>query len=211
MVQGGECYRARIAGMTYGWGEAPAAWAAVQDGSLRPDESANSTGDCLAVSGEPHRYAADITLHRKHAYIASKNNGGIMGNHRIAGFGLIAAAMLTMTACGGSSSTANTGYSTPIKTTSEVVYEVFGRQTSASVTIETPTGTSQKDISLPLMIKASTDTGLTYTFQQGSFVYISAQGRGGPFEVICRITVDGTVISRNSATGYGVASCKGTA
>lgn len=34
--RGGECYRARIAGRVYGWGEGPDIWAALLDGSFRP-------------------------------------------------------------------------------------------------------------------------------------------------------------------------------
>lgn len=36
--KGGECYRVRIAGLTYGWGEGPSVWEAVLDGSFRPDD-----------------------------------------------------------------------------------------------------------------------------------------------------------------------------
>ncbi|BCW69977.1 hypothetical protein NicSoilB8_10210 [Arthrobacter sp. NicSoilB8] len=36
--KGGVCYRARIAGTTSGGGEGPAIWAAVLDGSFRPDD-----------------------------------------------------------------------------------------------------------------------------------------------------------------------------
>jgi hypothetical protein len=36
--KGGVCYRVRIAGVNYGWGEGPDVWEAVQDGSFRPDD-----------------------------------------------------------------------------------------------------------------------------------------------------------------------------
>jgi len=36
--KGGICYRVRIAGVTYGWGEGPPVWAAVLDGSFRPND-----------------------------------------------------------------------------------------------------------------------------------------------------------------------------
>lgn len=36
--KGGVCYRVRIAGRPYGWGEGPAVWAAVQDGTFRPGD-----------------------------------------------------------------------------------------------------------------------------------------------------------------------------
>ncbi|WP_155854617.1 hypothetical protein [Paenarthrobacter nicotinovorans] len=86
-------------------------------------------------------------------------------------------------------------------------------QKGASITMETPTGTSQQDVSIPLKKKSAgaSDTGLTFTFDPGDFVYISAQGRGGSNNVICRISVNGKVISQNTATGYGIATCKGKA
>ena len=117
---------------------------------------------------------------------------------------------LTLGGCGSSSSAITTKTSSEKKLTHTVLYEVVGGQKSASVTIETPTGTSQKDISIPLKKTNTTTTGITYTFDSGSFVYISAQGNGGSNNIICRISVDGKVISRNEATGYGIATCKGT-
>lgn len=36
--KGGECYRVRVADVTYGWGEGPAVWAALRDGSFRPND-----------------------------------------------------------------------------------------------------------------------------------------------------------------------------
>lgn len=33
--KGGTCYRVIVAGTVYGWGEGPAVWAAVADGSFR--------------------------------------------------------------------------------------------------------------------------------------------------------------------------------
>lgn len=59
--------------------------------------------------------------------------------------------------------------------------------------------------------RGGSETGLAFAFDPGSFVYISAQGRGGSNNVICCISVDGKVISQNSATGYGIATCKGKA
>jgi hypothetical protein len=36
--KGGVCTKVRVAGVTYGWGEGPDVWAAVLDGSFRPDD-----------------------------------------------------------------------------------------------------------------------------------------------------------------------------
>lgn len=36
--KGGRCYRVNISGVMYGWGEGPAVWAALLDGSFRPND-----------------------------------------------------------------------------------------------------------------------------------------------------------------------------
>jgi hypothetical protein len=94
--------------------------------------------------------------------------------------------------------------------TSEVVYEVEGDPAYAEVTLETPTGSTQVSPDLPMGFK---DGGkLTYTFSPGDFVYISAQNPDEYGSVTCRITVNGEVISENTASGsYAIATCKGHA
>ena len=92
----------------------------------------------------------------------------------------------------------------------EVLYEVEGTAPSASLTIESPSGTEQAKISLPLTNKSGT-LGLTLKFNRGAFVYVSAQNEDDFGSVTCRITVDGQVVSENTSTGeYGIASCKGS-
>lgn len=93
----------------------------------------------------------------------------------------------------------------------EVVYQVTGdARDGASITVETPSGTEQMDVSsLPLMNKAG-GQGLRMEFRRGQFVYISAQNRGDIGSVTCSISVDGEVISENTSTAdYGIATCKG--
>lgn len=41
---GGVCKRVRVAGITYGWGEGPDVWAALQDGSFRPNDFGKHNG-----------------------------------------------------------------------------------------------------------------------------------------------------------------------
>lgn len=36
--KGGVCTKVRVAGVTYGWGEGPHVWEAIQDGSFRPND-----------------------------------------------------------------------------------------------------------------------------------------------------------------------------
>jgi len=89
----------------------------------------------------------------------------------------------------------------------DVLYEVEGTASGASVTMEKPDGTEQVDVDLPMMNNAG-GQGVELKFMPGSFVYISAQNEGAYGEVTCRITVDGMVMSENtSSADYGIASC----
>mgnify|MGYP001217568671 FL=1 len=95
----------------------------------------------------------------------------------------------------------------------KITYLVEGTAKSANITIQTPTGTSQQSgVDVPLKTKAGT-TGITYTFQAGDFVYLSAQNDTDFGTVTCKIvTESGAVISTNTASGaYSIASCKGSA
>lgn len=102
----------------------------------------------------------------------------------------------------------------------EVRYEAEGdpltydpKGTYGSVTMKTPTGTSQSDPDLPMGVKDSASPGLTMTFQAGDFVYLSVQNNGSTDNVRCRITAsNGVVLSENSSTSsYGIATCQGRA
>lgn len=90
-----------------------------------------------------------------------------------------------------------------------VVYQVEGDGTYADLTMATPTGTTQVSAKLPLKNKSNGD--LVQSFDRGDFVYLSGQIQNGSW-LTCRITVDGKVISENTATGdYAIATCDGTA
>lgn len=96
-----------------------------------------------------------------------------------------------------------------LPSTRSVLYEVEGSVKYATVTMQTPTGTRQEDPDVP-MHTTDGETGLTFTFPSGAFVYISAQKPGEYGTITCRITVDGVVISVNTSTAdYGIASCSG--
>lgn len=98
-----------------------------------------------------------------------------------------------------------------VKPDATVVYELGGSVGWADVTMATPTGTSQITPDVPLVTTGG-DTGLTYTFPDGAFVYISAQKTDEGGTITCRITVDGVVISENtSSAAYGIATCEGSA
>jgi hypothetical protein len=95
----------------------------------------------------------------------------------------------------------------------QITYQLEGTASSADITMQTPTGTSQQaGVKIPLTTKAGT-VGITYTFQAGDFVYISAQNNDDSGSVTCKIvTESGKVISSNTASGaYAIASCKGSA
>ncbi len=95
----------------------------------------------------------------------------------------------------------------------EITYEVTGSARSVSITLETPTGTSQaSNRSVPLT-STSGGRGLTMTFNRGDFVYISAQNDGERGSVTCRIRgTNGDLISTSTSEGaYVIASCDGEA
>ena len=97
-------------------------------------------------------------------------------------------------------------------TTVRVLYEVEGTTDYADVTMETPTGMSQISPDVPMVRESDGRAGLEMEFSSGAYVYLSAQNNRSHGTVSCRITVDGVVVSENSATGgYAIATCKGTA
>lgn len=93
-----------------------------------------------------------------------------------------------------------------------ITYEVGGTSNQADVTAETPSGTDQLTVDIPLMAKEG-GRGVEMTFQRGDFVYISAQNTDAVGTVTCKITAsDGSVISESqSSLDYGIATCDGTA
>ena len=92
-----------------------------------------------------------------------------------------------------------------------VLYEVEGSTDYADVTMETPTGTSQISPDVPMVRESDGRRGLEMEFMSGAYLYLSAQNNRAHGTVTCRITVDGEVISENSATGgYAIATCKGS-
>jgi hypothetical protein len=94
----------------------------------------------------------------------------------------------------------------------DVLYEVEGTTSSASVTMQTPTGTSQITPAVPMRRESDGRRGLEAEFSPGSFVYISAQNKQSSGTITCRITVNGSVIAENTSSGgYAIASCSGRA
>lgn len=140
---------------------------------------------------------------------------------------LVAACATTTAACGGTgTNTSAVPAARPVVVdpvpvdrviTKRIRYELDGDGvTSADVTVETPTGTSQKrGVDVPLKAKGSDLPGFVIDgYRPGAFVYISAQIQNGSGSLTCRIVdaVSNRVISENSASGdYAIATCKGTA
>lgn len=114
-------------------------------------------------------------------------------------------------ATGGGSDDSSSSGSGSQDSTIHVRYELDGTASSASVTLSTPTGTSQQDTDVPMMNKSGT-TGLRFTgFLPDDFLYISAQNDGSG-TLTCRIIVDGVAVSENTASGeYAIATCEGRA
>lgn len=93
-----------------------------------------------------------------------------------------------------------------------VEYFIDGTAVSASITTQTPTGTSQQaNVDVPLTT-TSGGRGLRACFDHGEFVYISAQNDGSTGNLQCRIDVEGVTISSNTSSGaYSIATCDGSA
>lgn len=95
-----------------------------------------------------------------------------------------------------------------------VRYSVGGSTSQASITVRTPTGTSQQsDVDVPLRTKEGGKPYLEFVFERGAFVYLSAQNSLDSGSVSCRIeNGEGEVIAENLASGaYAIASCEGRA
>ena len=93
-----------------------------------------------------------------------------------------------------------------------IIYEVGGTTNRADVTVETPTGTDQATVDVPMRSKAGS-TGLRMTFMPGDFVYISAQNTGAVGSVTSKIT-DGDsrlIAESESSVDYGIATFDGNA
>lgn len=108
------------------------------------------------------------------------------------------------------SSSSGSGTSSAVtSTTRTVTYEVVGGAKGATITYQAPTGTAQATIKVPLATKSG--EMVTFEMDRGDFVYISAQNKGTSGNIICRISVDGKVISTVTSSGsYAIASCDGT-
>ncbi len=84
------------------------------------------------------------------------------------------------------------------------IYKVFGKGTTkASLTFETPDGTSQQDVRLPWQ--------QSYTFAPGSFVYLSAQNQSDSGCITAQIVVEGKTWKEVESCGaYVIASVSGS-
>ena len=84
-----------------------------------------------------------------------------------------------------------------------VVYLISGQVESVSVTMATPTGTSQAD--------EYTGREHQYTMATGDLFYISAQAQGDIIsDITCTVTVDGLPVATNTSSGqFAVVSCHG--
>lgn len=89
-------------------------------------------------------------------------------------------------------------------------YDSASDQIYADVTMTTPTGNVQASPDIPMKMKSGDP--VEYQFNDGDFVYISAQVANFYGDITCRIIVDGVTISENTSSGeYAIATCKGNA
>jgi len=82
----------------------------------------------------------------------------------------------------------------------KVQYRVSGSAQSADITIETPSGTEQRPVSIPW-------TSPSYTFRGMDHAYISAQNSGETGTVTVELIVNGATLKKASSSGaYTIAS-----
>jgi hypothetical protein len=75
-----------------------------------------------------------------------------------------------------------------------------------------PIGTAEQAIRVPMVGVVTKTPGLHVLFQSGSAVYLMAQSTQRFGTVNCRISVDGVVVAKDTATGpYMLVACRGTA
>lgn len=100
-----------------------------------------------------------------------------------------------------SSSNANASNGTSV----QVGYFVTGAATTANLTMQTASRTTQQNgVGVP--------DAQHLTMASGGFLYISAQNQGGSGDITCRIEVNGIQVASNTASGaYAIASCDGRA
>lgn len=88
----------------------------------------------------------------------------------------------------------------------EVTYTVGGSTSSASITYQNATGSTEQDdaVTVPWFS--------TFSASPGDFLYISAQNNNESGTVTCQIAVNGTVIKTAHSSGaYTIATCSGAA
>ncbi|KGJ71752.1 hypothetical protein GY21_20105 [Cryobacterium roopkundense] len=89
----------------------------------------------------------------------------------------------------------------------KVVYHAGGSATGGSITMSTPNGIQQHDVSLPLK-STSGETGVHFTVGNGEFLSIMIQNQADTGTVTCEIVVDGATVAQNTTSAaYGIASC----
>jgi hypothetical protein len=124
---------------------------------------------------------------------------------------LVAAVATVLVVAGSIGGDSSGGGSSGGGSTVSVLYEVEGTADSTTITFTTPTGQSQgTNLAVPLTTENGKTRGIRGDFRKGSVVYISAQNMGDSGDITCRITVDGRVLSENTASGgYAIATCEG--
>ena len=86
-----------------------------------------------------------------------------------------------------------------------VVYRVDGDSNQADITYENSSGDTGQDIGAALPWTE------TFTVEEGSFVYLSAQRGGAPGDIICTIELDGVEVESNTSTGeFSICTASGT-
>jgi hypothetical protein len=97
--------------------------------------------------------------------------------------------------------------------THRVTYKTAGTAPYGSITYQTASGTAQQsDVDIPLTPKGGAKgAGISFTMNDGDFVYLSIQNSTENGSVTCSIEVDGVEVATNTSHGaFAIADCSGS-
>ncbi len=161
----------------------------------------------VRLNGDP-KPGSDLVTERLPALVNlyNKLSGELAAAQSISRTDLLATDVIS--ACGGSSESSNSDFDAEEAKKYSAAPVVYVVETSdgGDVTLETPTGTSQR-------VVGEDETFLPQPgFEPGDFLYVSVQNDSDAGLVTCEIYVNGERVSRNTSdAAFGIATCEATA
>jgi hypothetical protein len=93
----------------------------------------------------------------------------------------------------------------PTSSSHSLVYRVDGESRQASITYENESGDTSQETEATLPWEES------FSVEEGSFAYVSAQRGGAPGDITCTIELDGVVMESNTSSGeYSICTASGS-